>query len=249
MKCLLYAAVIAMCFCFSRCHSQTQKTTAEIKPSTNYTYDKPSAGGTGKFYFGREIAQVMGYAGAAWLERSERQQEENTTLAIDKMNLSGNEAVADIGAGSGYYTFRIAAKVPQGKVYAVEIQDEMIRLLNEHKQKEMATNVFVVKGSDTSPNLPPRSVDLAIMVDVYHELEYPHEVLESIRQALKDSGKLLLIEYRGEDSALAIKPLHKTTVAQLNKELGANGFKLLYLGEFLPIQHFLLYSKDDTTAH
>jgi len=249
MKLLLYATVIAMCFCFGKCLSQTQKATAEVKPSANYTYAKPSPGGTGKFYFGREIAQVMGAAGAPWLERSERQQEENTTLAIDKMNLSGSEVVADIGAGSGYYTFRMAAKVPRGKVYAVDIQDEMIKLLNERKQKEKATNVIVVKGSDTSPNLPTHSIDLAIMVDVYHELTYPHEVLESLRQALRDNGKLLLIEYRGEDPELAIMPLHKTTVAQLSKELGANGFLLLYQGEFMPIQHFLLYSKKDKTIH
>ena len=243
MKPLIYAAFVAMCFCFGKCQSQTQKVTAEVKPSTIYTFAKPSAGGTGKFYFGREIAQVMGAAGAAWLERNERQQEENTALAIDKMNLFNNEVIADVGAGSGYYTFRIAAKAPQGKVYAVEIQEEMIKLLNERKQKENTENVVVVKGNDTSTNLPLNSIDLAIMVDVYHELEYPHEILQSIRQSLKDSGKLLLVEYRGEDTALAIKPLHKTAVAQLNKELGANGFRLLYKGEFFPIQHFLLYKK------
>ena len=243
MKPLIYAAFVAMCFCFGKCQSQTQKVTAEVKPSTIYTFAKPSAGGTGKFYFGREIAQVMLAAGAAWLERNERQQEENTALAIDKMNLFNNEVIADVGAGSGYYTFRIAAKAPQGKVYAVEIQNEMIKLLNERKQKENAANVVVVKGNDTSTNLPRNSIDLAIMVDVYHELEYPHEILQSIRQSLKDSGKLLLVEYRGEDTALAIKPLHKTAVAQLNKELGANGFGLLYEGDFLPIQHFLLYKK------
>src|SRR4051794_4682577 len=129
MKHLLYVAVIALCFCFGKCQSQTQKsTTAEIKPSASYTYASPSAGGTGKFYFGREIAQVMSAAGAAWLDRSDRPQEEKTVLAIDKMNLSNSEIVADVGAGSGYYTFKIASKVPQGKVYAVEIQDEMIRL-------------------------------------------------------------------------------------------------------------------------
>ena len=243
MKPLIYAALVAMCFCFGKCQSQTQKVTAEVMPSTIYTFAKPSAGGTGKFYFGREIALVMGAAGAAWLERNERQQEENTALAIDKMKLFDNEVIADVGAGSGYYTFRIAAKAPQGKVYAVEIQEEMIKLLNERKQKENTENVVVVKGNDTSTNLPLNSIDLAIMVDVYHELEYPHEILQSIRQSLKDSGKLLLVEYRGEDTALAIKPLHKTAVAQLNKELGANGFRLLYEGEFLPIQHFLLYKK------
>ena len=246
MKPYLYIIAAALCFCFDKCQSQTQRTIITAKRDTIYTYAQPSAGGTGKFYFGREIAQVMGAAGAAWLERSDRQEEENTTLAIDKMNLLNSEVVADIGAGSGYYTFKIAAKVPQGKVYAVDIQDEMIRLLNERKQKEKAANVIVVKGNDSTTNLPRNSIDLAIMVDVYHELEYPHEILQSLRQSLKDNGKLLLIEYRGEDSAVAIKPLHKTAVAQLDRELGANGFRLIYRGEFLPIQHFLMYSKTAT---
>lgn len=159
------------------------------------------------------------------------------------MNLPAHAVVADIGAGSGYYTFKIADKVPQGKVYAVDIQDEMITMLNNRTQKENINNVIVVKGSDTTVNLPANSIDLAIMVDVYHELEYPHEILQSLRQSLNDSGKLLLIEYRGEDPAVAIKPLHKTTVAQLNKEMGANGFRMNTQGTFLPIQHFLLYSK------
>ena len=156
--------------------------------------------------------------------------------------------MADIGAGTGYYSFRMAAKVPQGKVYAVEVQDAFIEALEKRKREAKALNLVVVKGSSISPNLPDTSVDLALMVDVYHELEYPHEILQSIRQALTDSGKLLLIEYRGEDPAVAIKPLHKTTVAQLNKELGANGFALSYQGGFLPIQHFLMYSKKDTTT-
>ena len=243
MRPYLYIAAIALCFCFDKCQSQTQHASVEPKQDSIYTYAQPSRDGTGKFYFGREIAQVMGAAGASWLDRSSRQQEENTALAIEKMNLSDSEVVADIGAGSGYYTFKIASEVPHGKVYAVDIQDEMIRLLNERKTREKVTNVIVVKGSDSTTNLPHNSINLAIMVDVYHELEYPHEILQSLRQALTDSGKLLLIEYRGEDPAIAIEPLHKTTVAQLNRELGSNGFRLTYQGEFLPIQHFLIYGK------
>lgn len=153
--------------------------------------------------------------------------------------------IADIGAGTGYYTFKLAPKVPDGKVYAVEIQDEMINALNERKKKLTNTNVEVIKGSTTSPNLPANSIDLAIMVDVYHELEYPAEMLASIKTSLKKDGELLLIEYKGEDPSVAIRPLHKTTVEQLNKELAANGFKLAYEGKFLPIQHFLLYKKAD----
>ena len=192
---------------------------------------------------GREIAHVMGASNAEWLDRSSRPQEEHTQLAIDKIDVPENGVIADIGAGTGYYTFKLAPKVPEGKVYAVEIQDEMISALKERKKKLNNTNVEVIKGSTSSPNLPANSVDLAIMVDVYHELEYPVEMLASIKKALKKDGSLLLIEYKGEDPAVAIRPLHKTTVKQLNKELEANGFKLTYDGEFLPLQHFLMYKK------
>jgi len=208
-----------------------------------YTYRTPTAGGTGKLYLGREIARVMGPSNSVWLDRDSRPQEEQTQLAIDKIKLPSTGVIADIGAGTGYYTFKLAPKVPDGKVYAVEIQDEMIAAINNRKKKLNNTNVEVIKGSTTSPNLPANSVDLAIMVDVYHELEYPVEILQSIRKSLKKDGEILLIEYKGEDPAVAIRPLHKTTVVQLNKELGANGFKLAYEGKFLPIQHFLLYKK------
>lgn len=211
--------------------------------SAVYTIKEASADGTGKFYFGREIATVMGATGANWLERNNRQQEENTALAIDKLPITANSVVADIGAGTGYYTFRIAKKVPQGKVYAVEVQDEFIRYLNQKKKELNQQNVQVIKGSATSPNLPAASVDLAIMVDVYHELLFPHEVLQALHKALKPGGKLLLLEYRAEDPTIAIKELHKLSVAQANKELAANGFKLYERKEFLPIQHFLLYEK------
>ncbi len=225
-------------FSFTHCSSQKSGKTDSI-----YTYKKGSPDGIGKWYMGREIAYVMGASGAAWLERDERQKEENTNLAIKNMKLQPTDVVADMGAGSGYYTFRMAPLVPKGKVYAVDVQDEMINLLNMKKKKVNAGNVEVIKSSDSSCNLPDNSIDLAIMVDVYHELEYPHEMLQSIRKAVKKGGKLLLIEYRGEDISVPIKPLHKTTVAQCNKELSANGFQLVYDGEFLPIQHFLEYGK------
>lgn len=185
----------------------------------------------------------MGASNSAWLDRNSRPTEENTQLAIDKITLPPTAVIADIGAGTGYYTFKLAPKVPKGKVYAVEIQDEMIALLNERKRKIKNTNVEVIKGSTTSPNLPDNAVDLALMVDVYHELEYPVEMLQAIKKSLKKDGQLLLIEYKGEDPGVAIRPLHKTTVAQLTKELEANGFKLNYDGEFMPIQHFLLFGK------
>ncbi len=225
-------------FCFVQCKSQPHTDTSSV-----YMYKKGSDDGIGKWYMGREIAYVMGASGAAWLERDKRQKEENTELAIKNMKLKPNAVVADIGAGSGYYTFRIAKLVPQGKVYAVDIQDEMLTLLKRRKEELKTGNVEVIKSSDSTCNLPDNSIDLAIMVDVYHELEYPHEMLQSLYKALKKDGKLLLIEYRGEDASVPIKPLHKTTIAQDNKEMTANGFALFYDGEFLPIQHFLEYRK------
>ncbi|HRO44733.1 class I SAM-dependent methyltransferase [Agriterribacter sp.] len=229
-------------FCIEGCRAQQKRTAQKLVSDTIYTYGDTSADGTGKYYFGREIAQVMGAAGAAWLDRDERQQEENTALAIEKMKLSSSDIVADIGAGTGYYSFKLSEKLPQGKVYAVEIQDEMIAALEKRKAALHNRNVTIIKGSHMSPNLPDHSVDLAIMVDVYHELEYPYEMLQSIKKALKKDGKILLVEYRGEDPAIRIKPLHKTTVVQLSKEMSANGFRLYYQGDFLPLQHFLLYT-------
>jgi precorrin-6B methylase 2 len=222
---------------------QPENTTAVPQATAGYTSKTPHPDGTGKVYWGREIAHVMSAAGGDWLERDTRQKEENVNLAIAKLNLSPNSVVADIGAGTGYYTFRIAPKIPQGKIYAVEVQDEFIRAL-EARQKELGlTNVEVIKGSNQTPNLPAASLDLIFMVDVYHELEYPQEMLQAIYQALKPTGKLLLLEYRAEDPNVLIKELHKMSVAQVNKELGANGFKLFKRENILPIQHFLLYEK------
>jgi precorrin-6B methylase 2 len=235
--------VVSLLVCCVQCSSFPKAIAQKNNRDSLYTYRAATPGGIGKLYLGREIAQVMGASNAAWLDRDSRPREENTQLTIDKIKLPGTAIIADIGAGTGYYTFKLAPKVPQGKVYAIEIQDEMIAALNERKKQLNTTNVEVIKGTTTSLNLPANSVDLAIMVDVYHELEYPVEILEAIKKSLKKDGQLLLIEYKGEDPAVAIKPLHKTTVAQLNKELGANGFKLVYEGKFLPIQHFLLYKR------
>lgn len=208
-----------------------------------YTNKTPSYDGIGKVYMGREISFVMGFEGMAWLERRSREQEESVSLAIKNLPVTESSVVADIGAGSGHYTFKIAPKVPKGKVYAVEIQDQAISYLKS-KSKELGfSNVIPVMGTEKSPNLPAGLVDLAIMVDVYHELEFPVEMLAAIRQSLKPGGKLLLIEFRGEDPEVAIKPLHKMTVKQSEKELNANGFKLVQNGQFMKIQHFLVFEK------
>jgi ubiquinone/menaquinone biosynthesis C-methylase UbiE len=219
---------------------------AQTHPSKDsiYTYKEATPGGEGKFYKGREIAQIMSFEGVAWLERNSRPKEENTVLAISKLPITKNSVVADIGAGSGYYTFRIAPKVPNGKVYAVEIQGDAIKYLKDRSKKLKQDNVIVIKGGEQSPNLPDNIIDLAIMVDVYHELLYPQEMLQAIRRSLKPNGKLLLIEYRAEDPKVEIKELHKMSVKQVNKELTANGFHLVQDGEFMPIQHFLVYEKE-----
>jgi ubiquinone/menaquinone biosynthesis C-methylase UbiE len=209
-----------------------------------YQHKTASDGGTGKVYFGREIAQIMDFKGSAWLERANRQEEENSSLTIEKLPVAKNSVIADIGAGTGYYTFKICDKVPEGRVYAIEIQDDAVNYLKNKVGQLDIQNVTVIKGKEQSPELPENSIDLAMMVDVYHELLYPHEMLQSIRKSLKPQGKLLLIEYRAEDPKVEIRELHKMSIKQVNKELTANGFHLVQDGEFLPIQHFLLYEKD-----
>jgi ubiquinone/menaquinone biosynthesis C-methylase UbiE len=209
-----------------------------------YTYKDPDRDGTGKMYMGREIAQVMSFQGKACLERESRPEEENTQLAIENLPVEKNSVVADIGAGSGYYTFRIAQKVPEGKVYAVEIQKDAVDYLKNRANQLQLKQVEPIQGGEKSPNLPQGSVDLALMVDVYHELQYPKEMLGEIKRSLKPKGKLLLIEYRGEDPKVGIKKLHKMTVDQIKKELSANGFHLVQNGQFMNIQHFLVFEKD-----
>ena len=243
MKIKVILIILFCSHCFANCNSQQKVTAPAPVADTAYTFRKGSLDGIGKFYMGREIAHVMGASGSDWLERDDRNQEENTNLAIEKISLPANGVVADIGAGTGYYSFKLSAKVPQGKVYAVEIQDEMISFLKNKKAVLKDSIVEIVKSTTLSLNLPDNSIDLAIMVDVYHELQFPAEMLQAIRKALKPAGKILLIEYRGEDPSIPIKALHKTTVAQVSKEMMANGFQLNYKGDFLPIQHFLLYKK------
>lgn len=235
------AVYLLLLLCLSACSAcQAQQ---ENAGAAVYTSKVPRPGGIGKVYMGREIAGIMGAGGGAWLERSTRQEEENVAAAIEAMQLSPESVVADIGAGTGYYTFRIAPEVPEGKVYAVEVQDAFIAAL-ESRKKELGYNqVEVVKGGSQTLHVPDGSLDLAVMVDVYHELEYPVEMLQAIHKALKPDGRLLLLEYRAEDPSIPIKELHKMSVSQANREMSANGFRLYRRADFLPMQHFLLYEK------
>ena len=200
--------------------------------------------GTGKFYMGREIAQVMGFGGIEWLDRPERQNEERPTMVIDALGLRGGEVVADLGAGSGYFSFRIAPKVGNaGKVLAVDVQDEMLQTIRTRMVAQKVTNVEAVKASETDPHLRANSVDIVLMVDVYHELSYPFEVLTKVREALKPDGRVVFVEYRKEDPGVPIKPVHKMSVEQLEKEMQVIGLAHVQTLETLPSQHIVIFKK------
>lgn len=225
--------------------AQASRATATATPiyETRQVHDPD---GTGKFYMGREIAQVMGPGGIPWLNRSEREQEEKPELLLDALGLHSGETVADVGAGSGYYSFRIAPKVgPAGKVLAVDIQDEMLAALRRRIVDEKIKNVEVIKGSERDPHLPPDSVDMVLMVDVYHELSYPYEVMMAIREALKPGGRMVFVEFRKEDPKLAIKGLHKMSLDQLKKEMAAVNLTFVKSVETMPIQHIVFFEKHD----
>ncbi len=208
-----------------------------------YSYKSDDPNGIGKWYQGREIARVMSYLGIRWLERSSRQEEENTQKLINNMDLQADDVVADIGAGSGYHVFRMAPRVPEGTVYAVDIQDEMLVALRRKKKELGVENVEVVKGSDQDINIPASTLDKVLMVDVYHELEFPVEMMASVKKALKKNGEVFLIEYRGEDQSVPIKKLHKMTEKQAVREMKAAGFKLKENIGNLPWQHCMIFVK------
>ncbi len=192
---------------------------------------------------GRRIAPVMGWQGADWLERSEREQEESPDVAVRLLQIPQGASVADIGAGSGYITLLLAAAVgPTGRVFANDLQPQMIEILRRRLASQNVTNVTLVQGSVDDPNLPPASVDLALMVDVYHELSRPQAMLQKLRIALKPGGRLALLEYRKEDPAIPIKFEHKMSIQEAKAELEAEGFKLSKVDETLPRQHILIFT-------
>lgn len=199
--------------------------------------------GTGKFYMGREIARVMGHEGAAWLERSSRELEERPHAAIAAIDLQATDVVADIGAGTGYFSFRLSSKLPDGKVLAVDIQPEMLEIIEFLKQENQVSNVETILGSEADPHLPPESVDLALMVDAYHEFAYPREMMTGIVRGLKPGGRVVLLEYRGENPLVPIKRLHKMTQRQVKRELQAVGLEWQETKDILPEQHLMIFRK------
>lgn len=211
-----------------------------------YTTGRKTRDGTGRYYMGREIAYVMGHQAINWLERSNREEEEAPSKAIAALGLKPTDVVADIGAGSGYYTFRIAPLVPKGKVVAVDIQPEMIEFLEAKEKKLGLTNVEAHLGTIDDTRLPPASINAAIMVDAYHEFSHPREMMQSLFKALKPGGRIILLEYRAEDPTVPIKPLHKMTEAQAREEMEVVGLKWQATHDFLPWQHFMVFVKPES---
>ncbi len=216
-----------------------------IIPDTGIGYKSvsPSQDGIGKVYLGREIARTMGHEGAAWLERPSRMLQERPQAAIDTLELKPTDVVVDVGAGSGYFVIRLAPLVEAGRVIAVDVQPEMLDLIQPKLDAMALGNVQLVQGRPDSPNLPSNAVDLAIMVDAYHEFAYPYEMMQGVVDALKPGGRVVLAEYRAENPLIMIKRLHKMSEAQVKREMAMVGLEWLKTEEVLPQQHLLFFRK------
>ena len=214
-------------------------------PASHYeTRADHDPNGIGKIYLGREIAHVMGHQAADWLERPEREKEERPDLLFPALRLKPGDAVADIGCGSGYHTRRLARLVgTNGVVYAVDIQPEMLNLLTNKLAAEKIFNVKPVLGTITDPKLPKASVDLILMVDVYHEFDHPFEMVEAMCRALKTGGRIVFVEFRGEDPDVPIKAVHKMTEAQVRKEMSVHPLEWVETIGILPQQHIIVLRK------
>jgi ubiquinone/menaquinone biosynthesis C-methylase UbiE len=231
--------------------SDTKKPSGETKPKAKtparYEFRRQhDPNGIGKFYMGREIAHVMGFPAAVWLERPEREAEESLTKLIDALDLKPGMVVADIGAGSGVLTLMMAEKVgATGKALAVDLQQEMLDLLAKKLKVQKIENVELIRGTDKSPRLPADSVDLALMVDVYHEFAFPYEMTLEIAKAMKPGGRVVFVEYRKEDPDVPIKLVHKMTEAQVKKEIEQPEFRLKWKETIgvLPRQHIIVFEK------
>ena len=225
----------------------TTTTTSGAPPQAQrYESVAKSRDGIGKRYMGREIAGVMGFQGASWLEREEREREERTDLLVAALPLRPGMVVADIGAGTGYLTRRMApALLPGGKALAVDVQPEMVRMLEAMVRQTGLIQIQPLLGEEDDVRLPEASVDLAIMVDVYHELAYPYEMLASITRALKPGGLVVFVEYREEDATVPIKAVHKMSEAQVRREAAVHPLVWVRTVATLPWQHMVIFRKRD----
>jgi len=238
-RCLRLAFLISTCAVLLRGADDARPAEARYD-----TRARPSRDGIGKIYFGREIAHVMGHQAAGWLERPERDSEERPQLVIDALEIKPGQTIADLGAGSGYYSFRIAPLVgQQGEVLAIDVEPRMLRIVAERAKQAGVANVTTVLSAASDPNLPADSVDLLFMVDVYHELAFPFEMMVQVREALKPGGRVALIEYRAEDPKVMIKAVHKMSERQIVRELEAAGFRHLKTVRTLPLQHLAIFEK------
>ncbi len=211
--------------------------------AVQYTTRRPSRDGIGKVYMGREISFVMGHRGVGWLERPSREREERTDLVVKNMELASDAVVADIGAGSGYFTLRVSRQVPQGRVLAVDIQPEMLQVIEQRIEESDVVNVDPVLGTVSDPNLPEGAIDAALMVDAYHEFSHPREMMTALVDALRPGGRVFLVEYREEDPSVPILPLHKMSERQARLEMEAVGLEFVENRGVLPQQHFLIFRK------
>lgn len=190
---------------------------------------------------GRVLAPTMGVEGAAWLDRPEREAEEAPSTALAALAIPPGSVVADVGAGSGYYTVRLAKVVgPAGRVVATDLQPGMLDLIRAKVERQGLANVTLVQGRPDDPNLPPATFDMILMVDVYHELASPQIFVRKLREALKPTGRLVLIEFRLEDPRVPIREVHKMSVSQVRQELGADGFQIEKVIDVLPWQHVIV---------
>lgn len=203
-----------------------------------------NADGIGKSYMGRQIAHVMGWQGARWLEREEREREERSDLLMRILALAPGSSVADVGAGTGYYARRIADAIgPAGKVYAIDVQPEMFAMLQSVSKQRGYSHITPLLGASNDVKLPTASVDVAIMVDVYHELEFPYEVLASIVRAVRPGGRVVFVEYRSEDPSVPIKRLHKMSEAQIRREAEVHPLVWERTANDLPWQHVVTFRR------
>ena len=210
----------------------------------HYRYGEASRDGIGKFYMDREISQVMGHRGAGWLERPERVQQERTDLLLNGLELKPGETVADIGAGTGYFSLPIARMVePDGRVLAVDIQPEMLAIIEQRMMQEDTFNIDMILASERDPKLPSGMVDTVLMVDAYHEFSYPREVLLGVLDSLTEKGRVILVEYRANNPSVPIKPLHTMSIAQASREMAAVGLQLEKVGDQLPWQHIMVFKR------
>jgi ubiquinone/menaquinone biosynthesis C-methylase UbiE len=225
-------------------------------PSSNVRCDPPAAAPAAEqaadaptHYMGREIATTMHYAGAPWLLRESRQREEDCKRLLQELHVQPGQVLCDMGCGNGFYTLKLARLTGrQGKVYAVDIQPQMLEMLKRRAREANVDNVVPILGGLDDPHLPSAAFDLVLMVDVYHEFSHPHEMLQAIRKCLKPAGRIALVEFRAEDASVPIKPLHKMSKQQILKELPANGLKLAGQYDALPWQHLMFFTRDEVDA-